>query len=483
MSDPVDVLVIGGGSAALCAAIAARRNGASVRLVEHAPRALRGGNARHARNFRVMHELPTPYSRGVYGEEEFFRDLLRVTGGATDERLARTLIRGSATIAAWLQRNGVRLQDPAAGGLPSSRRTAFLLGGGKAMINALYATAARLGVAISYDSEVTELDFGDERSCKVVIRRSSHIERVAARTAVVCSGGHQANLDWLRKDLGTAADGLVVRGTRYATGSVLRGLLDAGVKPVGDSSRCHMVAVDARGPRFDGGIVTRIGAIPRGLAVDRNCTRLFDEGETGKAHYARWGARIALCPGQIAYLILDERGLARSLSHAWPPIQSPTIAALASKLQLDPDALENAVQGFNATIGSADDIPSAECCSSRPRPPPSREITPLAVPPFSAYPLRPGITFSHFGAAVDEHLRVVRQDGSPVTHVFAAGVVMAANVLGAGYLAGLGVTLSTVFGRVAGEAAARLAGDARSGPMLEKPDAPWRNPLEKGTPG
>src|ERR1700704_2777298 len=164
-SQAVDVLVVGGGSAALCAAIAARRSGASVRLAEQAPASLRGGNTRHARNFRLMHDRPAWYVPDVYGEDAFFKDLLRVTHGATDERLARILIRGSATIAAWLGDNGVRLQDPASGALPYSRRTGFFLGGGKAMINALYATALKLGVSIGYDREVMALTFGDERNC------------------------------------------------------------------------------------------------------------------------------------------------------------------------------------------------------------------------------------------------------------------------------------------------------------------------------
>lgn len=458
-SQAVDVLVVGGGSAALCAAIAARQSGASVRLVEQAPAALRGGNTRHARNFRLTHDRPAWYVHGVYDEEAFFRDLVRVTGGATDERLARILIRGSATIAAWLGRNGVHLQNPATGGIPCSRRTAFLLGGGKAMINALYATAARLGVAIGYDSEVQKLDLEDDRKCGITILHGGNLERVVARTVVACAGGHQANLDWLREDLGSAADGLMVRGTPYATGSVLRLLLKAGVRPIGNPSRCHMVVVDARGPRFDGGIVTRIRAIPYGIVVDRNCARFHDEGEdTGKTHYARWGPRIANCPGQIAYLIMDARGLARALPTALPPLRAHTLAALATKLQLDPNALERTIRGFNAAVTVPDEISSIEWSTAGLSPQKSRGATPLAVPPFLAFPLRPGITFTHFGVAVDDCMRVVKNDGGPVTQVFAAGMIMAANVLGEGYLAGLGVTMSTVFGRLAGEAAARRAG-------------------------
>ena len=455
----VDVLVVGGGSAALCAAIAARRSGASVRMVEQAPVALRGGNTRHARNFRLMHDRPSWYVPDAYGEDAFFKDLLRVTHGATDERLARVLIRGSATIAAWLDGNGVRLQDPASGVMPYSRRTAFFLGGGKAMINALYATAAKLGVTVGYDSEVVELSFDDDRDCQADIIHGGSTERVLARTLVLCSGGHQANLNWLRASFGAAADGFMIRGTPYVTGSVLRLLLDAGVRPVGDPSRCHMVAVDARGPKFDGGIVTRITAIPHGIVVDRDGKRFHDEGEDArKTHYARWGARIADCPDQIAYLIMDAKGLTRALPTALPPIQAGSIPALASELELDPGALEATIREFNAATGGTDDMPLTERCTSGLIPPKSHGAVALAVPPFVAYPLRPGVTFTHFGVAVDEHLRVLRKDGGPASNVFAAGMIMAANVLGDGYLAGLGVALSTVFGRLAGEEAARQAG-------------------------
>lgn len=458
-SATVDVLVVGGGSAALCAAIAARRSGASVRMVEWAPAALRGGNTRHARNFRLAHDRPRWYVPDTYGEDAFLRDLLRVTRGATDGRLGRLLVSGSATIAQWLLDNGVRLQDPARGMMPYSRRTAFFLGGGKAMINALYTTAAKLGVTIGYNSEVVGLAFGDGRNCAVDIAHGGSIERVVAKTAVVCSGGHQANLDWLRESFGAAADSFMVRGTPYVTGSVLRLLLAAGARPVGDPSRAHMVAVDARGPKFDGGIVTRITGIPHGIVVDRDGKRFHDEGEDArKTHFARWGARIADLPGQIAYLIMDAKGFDHALPTALPPIRAGSVPALAAALGLDPAALETTMRDFNAATEAARDRPPTERCTTGLTPPKSRGAIALTAPPFAAYPLRPGVTFTHFGVAVDEHMRVLRADGRSASNLFAAGMIMAASVLGDGYLAGLGVTLSTVFGRLAGEEAARQAG-------------------------
>ncbi|KIZ46492.1 MULTISPECIES: FAD-dependent tricarballylate dehydrogenase TcuA [Rhodopseudomonas] len=454
-STKIDVLVVGGGSAALCAAIAARRHGATVRLVEHAPLSLRGGNTRHARNFRLMHDTAHCYVPDSYGEDAFMNDLHRVTRGATDATLARVLIRGSATIAPWLQANGVALQDPGCGVMPYSQRTAFFLGGGKTMINALYATAARIGIEICYDSEVVALPTSDGQGGNVVIDRGGITELVSPKALVLCCGGHQSDRAWLRDSFGDAADGLVVRGTPYATGRVLRMLLDAGARPVGDPSQGHIVAVDARGPPVDGGIVTRITAIPSGIVVDRNAQRFHDEGEDArKTHYARWGERIAQCPGQIAYLIMDAHGRARALPTALPPIEADSIAALAVKLGLDPAALEATTRGFNAAIAGGELIQRR---TAQLAPAKSHGAVALAVPPFAAYPMRPGLTFTHFGVAVDPQMRVIKSDGSRFENIFAAGMIMAANVLGRGYLAGLGVTLSAVFGRLAGEEAARHA--------------------------
>lgn len=490
-SHVVDVLVIGGGSAALCAAIAARRHGASVRLIEQAPIQLRGGKTRHARNFRVMHERPTPWTPGIYSEEAFLQDLASVTNGATDRRLARLLVQGSATIADWLRDNGVCLQTPANTLMPYSQRTAFLLGGDKAMVNALYASAARMGVAISYESELVGLDCADEHRCRASIRRGSGIESIVAKAAVICAGGHQANVDWLCEEFGAAADGFAVRGTPYASGSALRLLLNAGAKPVGHPRHCHEVAVDARGPKFDGGIVTRIAAIPHGIVVDRDCRRFDDEGTNlCKSHFAQWGARIPTCPSQIAFLILDAKGLARAASSALPPIQADNVSALATKLQLDAIALEATVRDFNASIAVVDGISPLECTTTSLNPPKSRAAAPLVVPPFACYPLRPGITFTHCGVTMDADMRVIPNDGRPLASLFAAGMIMAANVLGQGYLAGLGVTIATVFGRLAGEAAARHAASRQaaypvswSGPTQEKPVAAWGHLPENPTLG
>lgn len=431
-----DVVVIGGGLAGLCAAIAARKGGASVRLVENAPDALRGGNARHARNFRAAHSAPTRYSPGVYTTDEFVAELRKISGDEGDQGLACSLIGDTTDLAAWFKACGVRLQDPQAGIIPFSRRTVFLLGGGKAMLNALYQTAANLGVVIAYDSEAVALAREPDDAWSVEIACGADIRRIAARCVVVAAGGVGADPEWLRTHFGPQADGYSIRGSAYSNGRAMQMLIGAGARTVGDPTICHMVAVDARGPRFDGGIVTRVTAIPQGLVVDRNAARVNEaDFDMTRSHYARWGPRIARCPGGVAFLILDAEGLNRAETCALPPISAKTVAALAASLGLDGAALEEAVDSHNAER-------------------PLRQ-RPLVTPPFYALPLRPGMTFVHYGLAVDDQMRVSMGDGRTVETLFAAGVIMAANILRRGYLAGFGLALSAASGRRAGEAAAR----------------------------
>jgi tricarballylate dehydrogenase len=452
-----DVLVLGGGNAALCAALVARRAGASVALVESAPKHFRGGNSRHTRNLRCMHEAPEDVLTDAYPEEEYFDDLVKVTGGKTDERLARLAIRHTATGREWMKAQGVRFQPSLGGTLHLSRTNAFFLGGGKALVNAYYDAAEKLGVDIAYDSEAMDLELAGTEFRSALIKRDGAHHRVAAKALVAATGGFESNLEWLRQAWGEAADNFLVRGTPYNMGRVLKVLLDKGAEPVGDATQGHCVAIDARSPKFDGGIVTRVDAVSLGIVVNRHAARFYDEGEDfWPKRYAIWGRLVAGEPGQIAYSIIDAKSMGKFMPPVFPPVRAPSIAALATALGLDARAVEKTVAEFNAAVrtGNFDHTVLDDCRTENLSPPKTHWARRIDTPPFFAYPLRPGITFTYLGPRVNERAQVVFGDGKPSPNVFAAGEIMAGNVLGKGYLAGIGMAIGTAFGHIAGKEAA-----------------------------
>ena len=455
-----DVIVIGGGNAALCAAITAREAGVRVILLEASPRAFRGGNSRHTRNLRAMHDQPAGVLVDTYGEDEYWDDLLRVTGGQTDEPLARMTIRASAGAPDWMAARGVAFQPSLSGTLSLGRTNAFFLGGGKALVNAYYATAERLGVRILYDTEVTALTFDDGFVRDLTLVSRGFPLTLRGRSVVVASGGFQANIPWMRESWGPAADNFIIRGTPYAQGTVLRDLLGQGAAQVGDPTQCHAVAIDARAPKFDGGIVTRLDCVPFSIVVDQDGQRFYDEGEdVWPKRYAIWGRLVAQRPGQIAYSIIDAKAQPLFMPSVFPAIQADTIGELAGKLGLDPRALEATVARYNAAVvpGVFNSTALDGCRTEGLDPPKTHWARTIDTPPFIGYPLRPGITFTYLGVRVTERAQVLLQDGRPAANLWASGEIMAGNILGRGYLAGFGMTIGTVFGRIAGEEAARYA--------------------------
>ena len=307
LSQKFDVLVIGGGNAALCAAISARRAGASVLVLEGAPKFYRGGNTRHTRNMRCAHDAATGILTGPYTEEEFWDDLLRLTGGQTDEELAKFMIRESKDILNWIVEQGVRWQPSLGGTLSLGRTNSFFLGGGRAMLNALYLTAEKLGVEIVYDAEVTDLQIEDGMFLSAKLKQPINgAAEIRASALVAAAGGFEANIEWLKEYWGEAADNFLIRGTPYNRGSILKMLLDKGVQDIGDPTQCHAVAIDARAPKFDGGIITRHDSVVFGIVVNKHAQRFYDEGEDiWPKRYAIWGRLVAAQPDQIAYIIFD----------------------------------------------------------------------------------------------------------------------------------------------------------------------------------
>ncbi|MGE0826461.1 MAG: FAD-dependent tricarballylate dehydrogenase TcuA [Candidatus Binatia bacterium] len=452
-----DVLVAGGGNAGLCAAITAARAGAKVLVVEGAPKAWRGGNSRHTRNLRVTHDAGNGLLTGPYPVDEYLDDLLRVTDGQTDKHLARLTIERSQELWDWHQQQGVRFQPPLGGTLSLGRTNAFFLGGGKALLNALYRTATALGVAVVYAAKVVDLDITDNTFRSALVQHEETQHHVTAKTFVAAAGGFEANIEWLKEYWGAAAENFRIRGTPYNRGDVLRLLLDNGVQAVGDPKQCHAVAIDGRAPRFDGGIVTRLDCVPFGIVVNKDAERFYDEGEDfWPKRYAIWGRLVAMQTDQVAFVVIDARSIDLFMPSVFPPEQSDSLEGLAEKFGLSPRRLRATVETFNAAChrGTFDHTIHDDCHTVDISPSKSHWARPLTTPPFYGYSLRPGITFTYLGVKVDADARILMSDGGPSANMFAAGEIMAGNVLGKGYLAGIGMTIGSVFGQIAGQQAA-----------------------------
>lgn len=457
-----DVLIIGGGNAALCAALMAREAGASVLLLESAPRAWRGGNSQHTRNLRCMHDAPQDVLVDAYPEEEYWQDLLRVTGGQTDEALARLVIRASGSCRDWMRRHGVHFQPSLSGALHTARTNAFFMGGGKALVNAYYRSAEQLGVVVRYDSAVERLELQDGR---FVAAHLSGGERITARSCVLAAGGFESNREWLRSAWGQneqgdwPADNFLIRGTRFNQGVLLKFMQQAGADMVGDPSQSHCVAIDARAPLYDGGICTRVDCVSLGIMLNRNAERFYDEGEDfWPKRYAIWGRLVAQQPEQIGYSIIDSKAIGRFMPPVFPGNKADTLPELARQLGLDEARFVDTIQRYNAACqaGQFDHTVLDNCHTDGLTPPKSHWALPLDTPPYYGYALRPGITFTYLGLKTNADA-AVHFAGQPSPNLFVAGEMMAGNVLGKGYVAGIGMAIGTAFGRIAGSRAAQAA--------------------------
>ena len=414
-----------------------------------------------------MHDEPQDVLLEAYPEEEYWQDLLKVTGGITNERLAKIAIRESSTCRTWMRKYGVHFQAPLSGTLHLSRTNAFFMGGGKALVNAYYRSAERLGVKIYYNSPVKSIELADRHFIAAILENG---ERIEAKACVLAAGGFESNIEWQREAWGideqgkSPADNFLIRGTTFNQGILLKNMIAAGADSVGDPTQAHMAAIDARAPLYNGGICTRIDCVSLGVVVNENARRFYDEGEDfWPKRYAIWGRLVAQQPNQIAYSIIDSKSIGRFM----PPVFEGTIADnitdLAMKLKLDPLILNKTIEDFNLACrpGTFDHTALDDCHTEGLTPAKTHWATQINVPPFYAYPLRPGVTFTYLGLKTDE-TTAVQFNGKPSNNLFVAGEMMAGNVLGKGYTAGIGMAIGTAFGRIAGQNAAKAALDTKA---------------------
>ena len=454
-----DVIVVGGGNAALCAAIRAAEAGASVAVFERAPKEYRGGNSRHTRNFRCMHGAPKGVLTDSYGEEEFYDDLLKVTKGNTEEDLARLTIRESEACYEWMLKQGCFFQESLSGTLSLSRTNAFFLGGGKALVNAYYNRLESLGAAIFYQATVLDVVIRQRKFDGVLVDLDGTQHYQRARAVVLASGGFEADKDWLASAWGDAARNFLIRGTPYNTGEVLKGVLAGGADQVGDPTQCHAVAIDGRAPEYDGGIVTRVDCVPFSVVVNNDGHRFYDEGEdVWPKRYAIWGRLVAKQPNQVAYAIIDSKSKDLFMPTVFSATVTDSLDDMAQQLGLPEDQFLATVKEFNESCQDGEFYPTEldGLRTSGTTPEKTNWARPIDTPPFFGYELRPGVTFTYLGFRVGHDAKVSFGD-VPSENVWAAGEIMAGSILGEGYLAGFGMTIGTVFGRIAGSGAGAYA--------------------------
>ena len=492
MSSAYDVVVIGGGNAALCAALAARESGASVLVLECAPIDERGGNSRFtAGAMRVAYNGVDDLARlmpdltnedkantdfGAYPIDQFYDDLCRVTQYRTDPQLAETLVGRSFETMLWMRGKGIRFA-------PIYGRQAFKVdgrfkfwggltveawGGGPGLIDALYSAAQRDGIEVWYQSRAIELIHDDDGVHGVVVRKHGRTVNVAADSVVIASGGFEANAEWRTRYLGPGWDLAKVRGTRFNTGDGIRMALEIGAMPYGNWSGCHAVGWDRNAPEF-GDLSVGDGfqkhSYPFGIIVNGRGRRFVDEGADFRNYtYAKYGRAVLEQPGQFAWQIFDRK-VAHLLRDEYrikrvSKVSAVTLEELAGKLE-DVDA-----SGFLEEIGAYNAAVQTDVAFN-PNVKDGRSTRGLAInksnwantidtPPFEGYAITCGITFTFGGLRIDADGAVINTDGAPIRGLYAAGELVG-GLFYFNYPGGTGLMSGSVFGRMAGTSAGRAS--------------------------
>jgi tricarballylate dehydrogenase len=490
MSEPslqADVVVVGAGNAALCAALAAREAGARVLVLEKAPFAERGGNSRFTGGLLrfafaskqdaldVVADFgdATPEQLEVppYPVEQYVADVTRLSGGRCDAELIGMLAAGSREAIGWLAGHGVtyelyekHVEHDGRRSWPD-RAMIKVRGGGEGLVAALFAAAEQAGIDIRYDAQVVDLDLSHGGRVRLAVRFVGEMSTVEAKAVVLGSGGFEANPAARAVYLGQSWDLAKARGTRHNTGEVLAQLLAKGAAPVGHWSGAHAVPVDAGsadvGDLRLGALTTRL-SYPYGIMVNVDGRRFMDEGADFKLlTYARVGREVLGQPRGVAFQLFDQRTVALiepRYALGSPPVVADTIEELADGIGVDRATLAATIAEYNASVQEGDFNPSIldRKGTDGLQPPKSHWAQRLNQPPYVAYQVTCGITFTYGGVGVDTQARVLTSAGCPMPGLYATGEITG-GFFYHNYPAGAGLMRGAVFGRIAGANAAALA--------------------------
>ncbi|OZF26310.1 tricarballylate dehydrogenase [Rhodococcus sp. 14-2483-1-2] len=479
MPDP-DVVVVGGGNAGYCAAHAAAERGRRVLVLEKAPRQHSGGNSYFTLgSIRFVHngiddllQILEPDERHVhtevppYAAAEFLSDLERVTEGRGDKALANVVVEGSRDAIGWLHALGLRFRlmyDRQANVGPDGSFVFWggshvsTVDGGSGLMADHERTASRLGVQVRYDCAVTDLIAED--GAIVGVRVGDR--RVSAESVVIASGGFEANPRWRQRYLGDGWQHAKVRGTPYNTGDLIDAALKIGAGRGGDWSTCHSVPWDASYPQNESNraLTNRLSryGYPLGILVNRRGRRFVDEGADFRNYtYAKYGKLILEQPGSVAFQVFDatSRSMLQGYEYEMPgivPMVADDLRELALAMDVDVEEFVQTVCEFNASIdtGQPLDPTVKDGRSASVKPVKSNWSSAIESPPYYAYPVTCGISFTFGGLRGDIDGRVLTSSGSPITGLFACGEALG-GLFSGNYPTGAGLIAGAVMGRRVG---------------------------------